>query len=57
MKILSKKYKYTGKDGKEYTGYNFYLSLENGRSIAIKPAFYKDIQKLVILSTAIDSND
>lgn len=57
MQILSKKYKYKGKDGKDYTGYNFYLSLENGRRIAIKPAFYKDIQKLVILSTAIDLND
>lgn len=54
MELLTKKYTYTGKDGKTYTGHNFYLSLENGRTISIKPSFYKDTAKLLILSKEID---
>ena len=54
MELLAKKYVYTGKDGKEYTGHNFYLSLDNGRKISIKPSFYKDTAKLLILSKEID---
>lgn len=49
MKVISKKHTYTGADGEEKVGYNYYLVLDNGSRLAIKPSFSRDYQKLFFI--------
>lgn len=47
MKLIKKQgAKYLDKDGKERHYYNYFLITDNGKSIQIKPSFYKDTVKL-----------
>lgn len=50
MKLISKQHTYEGKDGIEKLGYNYYIVLDNGNRIAIKPSFSKDYSILFLLS-------
>lgn len=52
MEIIKVKSKqaYKDKEGKEHNYYNYYLKLDNGKSIAIKPAFPRDYVLLNLVS-------
>lgn len=50
MKLISRKHTYTNSKGEEKQGYNYYLVLDNGNKIAIKPSFNSDYAKLFLLS-------
>lgn len=45
---------YLAANGKEYNYKNYYLLLDNGRYIAIKPAFVKDYATLALLAEIIE---
>ena len=54
VKVIKNK-KYTSANGKEYYQCNFYLVLDNGKWISIKPSFSKNYDVLeVICSKIID---
>lgn len=49
MKLLKKEVTVkVGEEEKHYT--NFYLQLDNGYQVAIKPAFSKDYKSLVVIA-------
>lgn len=52
MKLVKKQSKqtYKNKEGKEVHYYNFFIQLENGKRIQIKPAFKDDARSLDVLS-------
>lgn len=52
VKVIKNK-KYVAKNGKEYYENNFYLVLENGKWLAIKPSFSKNYETLEILCSKI----
>ena len=56
MKLVVKTSKetYLSANGKEYNYKNYYLLLDNGRYIAIKPAFVKDYANLALLAEIIE---
>lgn len=53
LELICKKRDFTGKDGKEKVGYNYYLRTESGSYIAIKPVF-NDYSKLRVLAKCED---
>ena len=56
MKLQKIKIEYQ-KDGETYYGYNYYLVLDNGNKIAVKPFFAKDYAKFnIIADTVISEN-
>ena len=51
MKVIKKQGKvYKNKEGKESHYYNYFLLLENGKTIAIRPSFSKDYARLDTIS-------
>lgn len=52
MKVIKKQSKttYETKEGKENHYYNYFLVLDNGKSIAIRPSFSKDYARLDTIS-------
>ena len=51
MKVIKKQGKaYKNKEGKEAHYYNYFLLLENGKTIAIRPSFSKDYARLDTIS-------
>lgn len=57
MKLVKviKKETYKGKDGNTYNYKNYYVELDNGKRIAIRPAFKEDYKTLEIVSETIDN--
>lgn len=57
MKLIKviKKETYKGKDGNIYNYKNYYIRLDNGKMIAIKPTFKDDYKTLEILSETINN--
>lgn len=55
MKLIKviKKETYIGKNGKTYAYSNFYIELDNGKRIAIKPTFSDDYRALEIASIVV----
>lgn len=56
MKLIKviKNETYKGNNGKTYHYQNYYIELDNGKKIAIKPAFAKDYQALELISETLD---
>ena len=46
LKIIDLNKKYVAKNGKEYTRVNYYIVLDNGSYIAVKPVFSEGYTKL-----------
>lgn len=46
VKIVNKGDKYVAKNGKEYTRVNYYLVLDNGKYVSIRPSFSKGYTEL-----------
>lgn len=57
MKLIKviKKSTYKGKDGKIYNNVNYYVSLSNGKRIAIKASFKDGYKWLDMISETIDN--
>ena len=57
MKLIKviKKETYKGKDGNDYNYKNYYIRLDNGKMIAIRPSFKNDYKILELLSETIDN--
>lgn len=55
MILYKKKHTYTGKDGKQYKGWNFYLE-ENGNFVAIRASFSEDSRVLSMMAKEIVSD-
>lgn len=57
MKLIKviRKETYKGINGKNYNYKNYYIELNNGKFIAIKPTFKQDYKTLEILSETIDN--
>ncbi len=53
IKIINKSNKYVAKNGKEYTQTNYYVKLENGEYVAIKPSFAKGYTQLDTIAKVI----
>lgn len=52
--LIAKVRTYTGKDGVEKKGFNYYLETENGSRIQIKPSFTDDYIKMKVLAKVED---
>ena len=44
---------YVGKNGKEYRNINYYISLDNGKWIPIKPSFPRGYSELDVVAEVI----
>lgn len=54
MDLLKKQAKYISKkDGKEHTCYNFFIRLENGKRMSVKPSFKNDYIVMSAIATEI----
>lgn len=56
VNVISTKHQYKGKDGSDKVCLNFYLILENGKSIAIKPTFSQGYAQLSLIATPYEPN-
>lgn len=52
MKLQKIKIEYQ-KNGETHYGYNYYLVLDNGNNIAVKPCFAKDYAKFNIIAETV----
>lgn len=57
LKIIDKRKTYTDKKGNTQFQKHFYVQLENGYKIAIKPSFVDDYRKLDLIAETIIYND
>lgn len=53
LELICKKHNFTGKDGKEKVGFNYFIKTDSGSYIAIRPVF-DDYAKLRVLSKVED---
>ena len=53
-KLIRLESKFTGKDGKQKTGYDYYLTFENGEYIAIMPKWTKNSNDFIRLRAFSD---
>ena len=51
VNVISTKHQYKGKDGSDKVGLNFYLVLDNGKTIAIQPSFAQGYTQLSLIAT------
>ena len=51
VNVISTKHQYKGKDGSDKVGLNFYLVLDNGKTIAIQPSFAQGYIQLSLIAT------
>ena len=53
IKIINKSKKYVAKNGREYTQTNYYVKLDNGEYVSIRPSFLKGYTQLDTIAQVI----
>lgn len=54
MELIAKKRTYVDKSGDEKVGFNYFVLLDNGNYIQVKPVFKDDYTKIKICSRVVN---